>query len=302
LGLETPTERLTCSFIPPTPPTHQKEDEEEDEEEGSVAAQYEENAQYIKFWETFSKSIKLGVIEDHSNRAKLIKLLRFKSSTSGGKWTSLEAYLSRAQAWQKSIYYIAGESVDAVEQSPFIEKFRTKGIEVLYLVDSVDEYTIQQVPEFEGKKVQSITKEGLKFGDEDERVIKGREKFYKSAFQPLVEYFKELFKDKLKDIIISQRVESAPSVIVTGRYGHSANMERIMRVQAAQDPAKYAAMAAQKTLEVNPRHPIVAELNKRIQDDPDDVSVKETAWLLYDTALLESGFVHDDVPLSLIHI
>lgn len=97
-------------------------------------------------------------------------------------------------------------------------------------------------------------------------------------------------------MVISQRVESAPSVIVTGRYGHSANMERIMRVQAMQDPAKYAAMSAQKTLEVNPRHPIVAELNKRIQDNPDDESVKETAWLLYDTALLESGFVHDDVP------
>lgn len=168
--------------------------------------------------------------------------------------------------------------------------------QVLYLVDAVDEYCIQQVPEFEGKRMQSITKEGLKFGDENEQQVKSRDKFYKTAFQPLVDYFKTLFEGKLKDIVISQRVESAPSVIVTGRYGHSANMERLMRVQAMQDPAKYASMSAQKTLEVNPRHPIVAELNKRIQDNPNDESVKETAWLLYDTALLESGFVHDDVP------
>lgn len=128
------------------------------------------------------------------------------------------------------------------------------------------------------------------------QTVKSRDKFYKESFKPLVEYFKDAFKGKLKEVVISNRVETAPSVIVTGRYGHSANMERIMRTQAMQDPAKYSMMMSQKTMEINPRHPIVHELNKRIQDNPEDESVKETAWLLYDTALLESGFAHDDVP------
>jgi len=271
-------------------------EEEEEEEEGEKKAVVD-NEKYIKFWETFGKSIKLGVVEDVSNRAKLVKLLRFKSSLDGGKWTSLEGYLSRAKDWQKSIYYLAGESMEAVQSSPFLEKFKTKGLEVLFLVDSVDEYCIQQVPEFEGKKLQAISKEGLKFGDEDEKTVKSREKHYKEAFAPLVTFLKTLFSGKIKEVVISHRVESAPSVIVTGRYGHSANMERIMRSQAMNDPAKYQALLSQKTMEINPRHPIVVELNKRLQEDGDDAEgVMDTAWLLYDTALLESGFAHDDVP------
>ena len=271
--------------------------EDEEDEEEDAKKEVVDNDQYIKFWETFGKSIKLGVVEDHSNRAKLVKLLRFKSSTSEGKWTSLEGYLSRAKDWQKSIYYLAGESLDAVEKSPFLEKFKTKGLEVIFLTDAIDEYCIQQIPEFEGKKLQAISKEGLKFGDEDEKTVKSRDKYYKEAFAPLVAFLKELFAGKIKEVVISQRVESAPSVIVTGRYGHSANMERIMRSQAMNDPTKYNMLMSQKTLEINPRHPIVAELNTRLSDNPEDETAKDAAWLLYDTALLESGFAHDDVPM-----
>jgi len=273
------------------------EAEEEEEEEESETKKVVDNEKYIKFWETFGKSIKLGVVEDMVNRAKLVKLLRFRSSLEGNNWTSLEGYLSRAKDWQKSIYYLAGESMEAVQKSPFVEKFKSKGLEVLFLVDSIDEYCIQQIPEFEGKKLQSISKEGLKFGDEDEKTVKSREKYYKEAFASLVEYLKTLFKGKIKEVAISHRIESAPSVIVTGRYGHSANMERIMRTQSINDPAKYNALLAQKTMEINPRHPIVVELNRRLQEHGDDADgVLDTAWLLYDTALLESGFTHDDVP------
>eukprot|EP00624_Nannochloropsis_granulata_P006052 evm.model.NODE_44024_length_24327_cov_35.874256.2 len=187
--------------------------------------------------------------------------------------------------------------MEAVQKSPFLEKFKSKGLEVLFLVDSIDEYCIQQVPEFEGKKLQSISKEGLKFGDEDEKTVKSREKHYKEVFAPLVNFLKTLFTGKVKEVVISHRIESAPSVIVTGRYGHSANMERIVRTQAVNDPEKYQSLQAQKTMEINPRHPIVVELNKRLQEDGDDAEgVMDTAWLLYDTALLESGFTHDDVP------
>lgn len=267
----------------------------EDEEKGTDLSPNDPEHPYIKFWEQFGKSIKMGVIEDLANRSKLSKLLRFKSSKSNDRYVSLDDYLANKKDWQKEIYYIAAESVEVAEKSPFMEVARRKDVEVLYLVDPLDEYVVQNLGDYDGSKLQSMTKEGLKFGDEDEDTQKKRIKAYRDAFKPLSKYLKDLLSGKVAKVVISQRVESSPAVIVTSQYGHTANMERIMRAQTFANPETLKTMMASKTLELNPRHPIIVELNKKVQNEPDAESTKNLAHLVFDTALMTSGFVHDDV-------
>jgi len=275
-----------------------KQDRDSDEDksdEDSKELYQDNNHPYIKFFEQFGKSLKMGVVEDMANRSKLAKLLRFKSSKSDGKYTSFDAYLESKPEWQKDIYYIAAESIEAAEKSPFMEVARRKNIEVLYLVDAIDEYAVQNLGDYDGHKLQSLTKEGLKFGDEDEDILKKRIKAYREQFKPLTKFMKELLAGKVGKVTVSQRVEQSPSVIVTSQYGHTANMERIMRAQTFANPEVLKTMMATKTLELNPRHPIIVELNKRVQSAPDADGTKTLAHLVYDTALLASGFTHDDV-------
>merc|ERR1711871_35774 len=272
-----------------------EDDDDEDDEDDEADDDEEKDDPYIKFWEAFGKNIKLGIIEDSANRSKLSKLLRFKSSKSGDGYTSFEDYVESMKDWQKNIYYIAGESVEAVEKSPFLEKLKKKDVEVLYLVDPIDEYALQHVTEFDGKKLMSVSKEGLKFGDEDERIVKKRDETYKENFKPLTDYLSNLYGDKINKVVVSQRVENTPCVIVTSQFGNSANMERIMRSQAFSDQQKTSYLNSQKTMEINPRHPIVIELNEMIKADAESEIASDSAWLLYDTALLQSGFQQDDV-------
>mmetsp|Transcript_590 Transcript_590/g.1041 ORF Transcript_590/g.1041 Transcript_590/m.1041 type:complete len:789 (+) Transcript_590:67-2433(+) len=269
-------------------------DDDDDEDEENKLEPNDPEHPYIKFWEQFGKSIKMGIMEDMANRSKLAKLLRYKSSTSEGKYSSLDEYVGRMPEWQSDIYYIAAESQEAAEKSPFMEVARKKGIEVLYLSDPIDEYAIQNLGDFDGHKLQSLTKEGLKFGDEDEDVVKKRSKAYRKLFKPLTKFMKELFKDKVAKVTVSQRVETSPSVIVTSQYGHSANMERIVRAQTFANPEAYKMMLASKTLELNPRHPIIVELCEKVKADPKDQTTIDLANLVYDTALLTSGFQHED--------
>jgi heat shock protein 90kDa beta len=276
------------------------EDEEEDGEdkegkEDKEVEDAEETDPYIKFWEAFGKNIKLGIIEDAPNRSKLQKLLRFKTNKSGEGYVSLEDYVENMPDFQKAIYYISGESIEAVENSPFLEKLKKKNLEVLYLVDPIDEYAIQHVTEYDGKKLQSVSKEGISFGGDNEKVEKKILETYKETYQPLTAYLKKLFEGKVNKVVVSPRVETTPCVLVTSQYGNSANMERIMRSQAFSDPSKAQHMASQKTMEINPRHPIIAELNRQVQTKADAQETTDTAWLLYDTALLQSGFAQDDV-------
>merc|ERR1711943_56989 len=273
------------------------EDEDEEDEEGDDEDDEEEAKQdpYIEFWEKFGKNIKLGIIEDSANRSKLTKLLRYKSSTSGEGYTSFEQYVENMKDWQKAIYYIAGENVEAVENSPFLEKCKAKGVEVLYMVDPIDEYAIQHVTEFDGKKLQSVTKEGLKFGDEDKALEAKRTKLYKETFKPLTDYLKELYGDAVVKVSISKRVETTPTIIVTSQYGNSANMERIMRAQAFSEKQSMGMMMSQKTMELNPRHPIINELLQKVKDEKTDEDTENLAWLLLDNALMQSGFQPADV-------
>lgn len=271
------------------------DDSEEDVEESVSDVKGQDTSHpYIKFWEEFGKSIKMGVTEDAANRSKLAKLLRFKSSVSEDRYRSLEAYVADMPEWQNDIYFISGESVEAVKKSPFMEVANKKNVEVLFLVDPIDEYAFQYLGEFDGHKLQSLTKEGAKFGDEDEELLKKRAKAYKESFKPLTKYLKELFAGKVSKVTVSQRVEKTPSVIVTSQYGNSANMERIMRAQTFSNQENLKGMVAAKTLEINPRHPIIIRLKSLVQTEPDSQTTKDLSYLLYDTALIASGFNQDD--------
>jgi heat shock protein beta len=279
-----------------------KASEEEDEDEDAAGEEdtekdegAEEEDDYTRFFKEFGKNIKLGVIEDSSNRTKLSKLLRFVSSKSDGDYVSLEDYVERMPEWQKSIYYIAGESVEAVEGSAFLERLRAKDLEVLYLVDPIDEYAIQNLSEFDGFKLQSVTKEGLKFGDEEED-DKKREALYKENFKPLADFIKDVMGDKVEKVVVSNRLADSPSILVTSQYGYSANMERIMRSQAFSDTDRMKYMLSKKTMEVNPRHPLIAHMNELAAEDDaeDNNDLRQNVHLLYDTALLNSGFQMDD--------
>ena len=248
----------------------------------------EDEDKYKKFYESFGKNIKLGVHEDSTNRNKLAKLLRYYTTKSGDDMTSLEDYVGRMGDKQEGIYYVSGESKKAVEKSPFIEKLKKKGIEVLYMTDPIDEYAVQQLKEFDGKKLICATKEGMTLDDDEDEKKKFEEA--KAANEGLTKLIKEVLEDKVEKVVVSNRIEDSPCVLVTGEYGYSANMERIMKAQALRDSSMTSYMVSKKTMELNPAHPIMKELKDKASADKSDKTVKDLVWLLFDTSLLTSGF------------
>merc|ERR1712238_35531 len=251
----------------------------------------EKKDDYKKFYEQFGKCLKLGVHEDSTNRTKIAELLRFHTSKSGDEQISLKEYVDRMKEGQNDIYYITGESMTAVSSSPFLEALRKKGLEVIYMVDAVGEYAVQQLKEFDGKKLKSTTKEGLDLEDEDE---KKKLEELKAEFEPLTKLMKEVLGDKVEKVLVSSRMADSPCVLTTSEYGWSANMERIMKAQAMRDNSMTSYMVSKKTMEINPKHSIMSELRKKAAADKSDKTVKDLIWLLFDTSLLTSAFNLDE--------
>ena len=248
----------------------------------------EDKENFKKFYEQFSKNLKLGIHEDSQNRQKLANFLRYYSSTSGDEMTGMKDYVSRMKENQKDIYYLTGESRDVVASSSFVEKVKKRGFEVIYMTEPIDEYCVQQLKEFEGKKLVSVTKEGLEL-PEDEEEKKKRESDAEK-YENLCKVMKDILDKKVEKVTISSRLVSSPCCIVTSQYGWSANMERIMKAQALRDSSTMGYMAAKKHLEINPDHPIVKQLKVKVDADKNDKAVKDLVVLLFETSLLSSGF------------
>ncbi|KAI3976835.1 hypothetical protein MKX01_008693, partial [Papaver californicum] len=252
-------------------------------------ADSENKEDYKKFWENFGKLLKLGCIEDSGNHKRLTPLLRFHSSKSGDDLISLEDYVENMGEKQNAIYYLATDSLQSAKTAPFLEKLLQKDIEVLYLVEPIDEVAIQNLQTYKEKKFVDISKEDLEMGDEDE--VKDRED--QQEYNLLCDWMKQRLGDKVAKVQLSKRLSSSPCVLVSGKFGWSANMERLMKAQTLGDTSSLEFMRGRRILEVNPDHPIIKDLNAACKNAPESGEANRAVDLLYDTALISSGFTPD---------
>merc|ERR1712110_684256 len=252
----------------------------------------EDKDNYKKFYEQFGKNLKLGIHEDSTNRKKIAGHLRYATSASGDELCSLSDYVSRMKENQKDIYYITGESKEVVAASTFVERLKKRGLEVIYMTEPIDEYVVQQLKEFDGKNLVSVTKEGLELPEDEEEKKKREED--KTKYEALCKVMKDILDKKVEKVVVSNRLVNSPCCIVTSQYGWTANMERIMKAQALRDTSTMGYMAAKKHLEINPDHSIISNLRQRAETDKNDKSVKDLVLLLFETSLLSSGFSLED--------
>merc|ERR1719269_540174 len=270
-----------------------EEDDDESDEDGEKKdieekEDEEEVSKYETFWKAFGKYIKMGLIEDAANRTRLAKLLRYATSKSGDKEISLEEYVANMKEEQKNIYYISGEDKESLLKSPSVEKLLAKDIEIIFMTDSVDEYTVQHLTEFEGKRLINASREGLKLEEGDKE--KKREEKYKEMFKPLIDFTKDTLGKKVEKVSISKHLVSSPVVVLSADYGWTAQMEKVMKSQAFADQSKFEFMKSKRMFEVNPRHPMIIELNNRVKDSTADDATKDNVISLYLAGVVSAGY------------
>merc|ERR1712228_626181 len=292
-----------------------EEDEEKDEEQDGEDKEEkkdkkDEESTWEKFWKEFNKNLKMGCYEDDSNRSKISKLLRFHTTKSEDKMINLDKYLDRMQESQESIYYMSGESLDTMQKAPALQIFKKKDIEVLMLSDHLDEPCIQKLADYEGKKFVSIQKADVKLDETEEE--KKRFSKLKNMYKPLTDWWKEKLTDltekgamkdagvKIEKVELSKRLTESPVVVVTSQFGYSAQQEKVMKAQAFQNKDQMSMMAGRKTLEVNANHPVVVDLLAKVKANKEDSAALDTAQVLFQTALIESGYEIAD-PSALVN-
>merc|ERR1711988_66652 len=290
-----------------------KEDEEEKEEKEEAEEKKDkkdEESTWLKFWKEFNKNLKMGCYEDDSNRSKISKLLRFFTTKSDDKEINLDKYLDRMQESQESIYYMSGESFDVMQKAPSLQIFKKKDLEVLMLPDHLDEPCIQKLADYEGKKFVSIQKADVKLDETEDE--KKRFSKLKDMYKPLTDWWKDklteltekgAMKDagvKIEKVEVSKRLTESPVVVVTSQFGYSAQQEKVMKAQAFQSKDQIGMMAGRKTLEVNPNHPVVVDLLSKVKANKEDSAAMDTALVLFQTAMIESGYDVSD-PTSLVN-
>merc|ERR1712159_585301 len=270
----------------------------------------DDESTWLKFWKEFNKNLKMGCYEDDSNRSKLSKLLLFVTTKSDGKEINLDKYLDRMQESQESIYYMSGESLEVMQKAPALQVFKKKDIEVLMLSDHLDEPCIQKLADYEGKKFVSIQKADVKLDETEEE----KKKFskLKDMYKPLTDWWKEKLTDltekgamkdagvKIEKVELSKRLTESPVVVVTSQFGYSAQQERVMKAQSFQNKDQVNTMSGRKTLEINANHPVIVDLLAKVKSDKDDKAAVDTAQVLFQTALIESGYEIAD-PSALVN-
>merc|ERR1712183_292627 len=286
------------------------EEEKEEKKEEEKKDKKDEESTWAKFYKEFNKNLKMGCYEDDSNRSKISKLLRFISTKSEDKEISLDKYLDRMQESQESIYYMSGDNLEVMKKAPALQVFKKKDIEVLMLSDHLDEPRIQKLADYEGKKFVSIQKADVKL-DETEEEKKHFSKL-KDMYKPLTDWWKEKLTDltekgamkdagvKIEKVEISKRLTDSPVVVVTSQFGYSAQQEKVMKAQAFQNKDQLSMMSGRKTLEINPNHPVIADLLVKVKANKDDKAALDTAAVLFQTALIKSGFEIAD-PSALVN-
>merc|ERR1711959_347764 len=274
-----------------------KKGDDEEEEDASDSAETESDkkndddsdSKYTQFWKAFGKYIKMGLIEDAANRTRLAKLLRYATSKSGDKEISLEEYVANMKEDQKNIYYISGEDKESLLKSPSAEKLLSKDIEIIFMTDSVDEYTVQHLTEFEGKRLINASREGLKLDEGDKE--KRREEKYKDLFKPLLDFAKDTLGKRVEKVAISKHLVQSPVVVLSADYGWTAQMEKVMKSQAFADQSKFEFMKSKRMFEINPRHPMIVELNSRLASKPEgDEQLTDMVTSLYLSAVVSAGY------------
>lgn len=277
----------------------EKKEAKEETEDGETDVEEEEDDDgdnaWIEWYKKFSTSLKLGLLEDHPNRKRIMKLLRFQTSKSDGKYISLEEYVNNMKEWQDQIYTLAGPDVDTLKKSAFLGPFKEKDVDVVFFTEPIDEYAFAQVTDYESTKFVDISRENVKFKDEDEDLVKRREKAYKAQFKPLTKWLKKIYGSSVMRIAISNRLGSSPAIVSSSAYGQSANMERIMRAQTLTHDGG-ASQMSMKIFEINPRHPLVHKLLEGCPEEDESASEEliDSAWILHDMAMLSGGYPIQD--------